>query len=387
MSKYKFSAPMPYSKKDIDNLLNINYKVNKSEINSLFFSLPSNCDLFTGFEQYRNRIFNSNWDFWKALISHTLEKGIDFIYLINNPARLSIEQSDFEIKLDKLDKLLNELQKIGVNKLRVSNNRLISYINKYYPQFILYASTSFEYKIISEYKNFMFLHPYVKQIVPSHDLIKNYALLKNLRKLLKDTEIELIVNEGCLNGCPVREAHAGELLDNPIKCKDCDILSNYFHVSYFCSVIQERNHIKSLLKSNIIYPWEIKEYAKIGINNFKFVGRDAYFDSINIAINGYLNYLKGIDNVKNIENKPISTFSHHYRTDNILKQLTVKDYKKYLPNINYFKKYGHLCASRCGMECRYCYKCAEKIQKELEKQVKKSENKPHYVPACTMKNF
>ena len=79
--------------------------------------------------------------------------------------------------------------------------------------------------------------------------------------------------------------------------------------------------------------------------------------------------------------QPTPTNTNHYP---IFKQFDVKTYKKYLPDIKYFQKYGHLCASRCGVECRYCYKCAEKIQKVYEKKMKEREKEPHYVPACTM---
>ena len=48
----------------------------------------------------------------------------------------------------------------------------------------------------------------------------------------------------------------------------------------------------------------------------------------------------------------------------------------------HFKKYGHLCASRCGVECRYCYKCAEKIQKVFMK--KQEEQQKSTMPFCVI---
>ena len=76
---YRFSVPMPYKTEDIDKILEINKHVEKSKITSLYFSLPANCELFTGFEQYRNSFDNQNWDYWKSLIEHTLNKKCDFI--------------------------------------------------------------------------------------------------------------------------------------------------------------------------------------------------------------------------------------------------------------------------------------------------------------------
>ena len=52
--KKEFSVPMPFDKNLIDNLLDINNQVEKSRITSFYFSLPSSCELFTIFEQFRN---------------------------------------------------------------------------------------------------------------------------------------------------------------------------------------------------------------------------------------------------------------------------------------------------------------------------------------------
>ena len=377
---YEFSVPMPYAIENINKILDINNEIEKSKITSMYFSLPSNSKLFTGFEQYRNTISDKNWDYWKNLISHCLENNVDFIYLLNNPARLPIEQTNFEEKLDKLDKLLNELRKLGINKLRIAEHKLMSYIERHYPDFNIYASTSFEFKSIQEYQNFLFMHKGVKQIVPSHDSIKNFTLLKNLKNMLPDVEIELIVNEGCINGCPNRDGHASEIMDRYTKIRNDITMSNSYYTNYFCSNYERQNPFLSLVKSNKIFPWEIEEYAKIQITNFKLVGRDMFHNRIDNYLNEYLIYFKGIDNYKNIENESVNTFIHHLANDDILNKLTVKEIKHLLPDIKYFKKYGKLCFVNCQINCSYCYKCSNKIQKHYENKCKKHK----YVSACTI---
>ena len=172
--------------------------------------------MFTGFEQSRNFSFdNLSWDYRKRLINQKFDCGCDFIYLLNSPRPLDIENPDFPKKLEKLELLLSELRKIGVKK----------------------------------------------------------------------------------------------------------------------------------------------------------------------HLNGYTMYLKGVDNIKNIENYSIADFLHHLNNNPVLKQLTVKDYKKYLPKISYFKANGHLCSTRCSVKCFYCYNCAGKIQKEFVKNQKEAKiNK--FVQTC-----
>ena len=377
---YKFSAPMPYNLDDIQKLLDINNQIEKSRITSLYACVPRGCEVFTGFEQSRNFSFdNLSWDYWKRLINQTFDCRCDFIYLLNSPRPLAIENPDFPKSLEKLELLLTELRKIGVKKLRVASAQLMSYIAKHYSDFDVLASTSLEYKTIWEYQNFIAFHPEVKQIVPSHDVNKNFLLLKNLRKRYPNVELELMVNEGCLQGCPNRMFHEYISIDKNVRINDDICLSGAYATS-FCNNILKKYPIQSLVIGTHIFPWDIEEYAKIGINNFKLVGRDGYED-FKSYLNGYNMYLKGVDNVKNIENYSVADFTHHLQYTPILKQMKVKDYIKYLPNISYLKEYGHLCASRCAVNCFYCYNSAKKIRKILTK----SENKTKitdFIHAC-----
>ena len=374
---YKFSAPMPYAIEDINRILEINNQVKKSKITSLYACVPRGCEVFTGFEQSRNFAFdNVSWVYWKRLINHTFDLNCDFIYLLNSPRPLTIENPDFPKQLEKLDLLLTELRKIGVNKLRVASAQLMSYIAKHYSDFNVLASTSLEYKTIWEYQNFIAFHPEVKQIVPSHDVNKNFLLLKNLRKRYPNVELELMVNEGCLQGCPNRMFHENISIDKGKTINDDICLSTGYANSY-CNNVVKNYPIHSLVIGTHIFPWDIEAYSKIGINNFKLVGRDGY-SNFKSYLNGYTMYLKGVDNIKNIENYSIADFTHHLKNNLILKQTIVRYYKKYLPQIEHFKQYGHLCASQCTLQCEYCYNCAEKMQKVFTAKQKKK----YFVQAC-----
>ena len=362
---YKFSAPMPYKKELIDYLININKEVEKSKITSLYFSLPPNCELFSIFEQYRNGfVEKSDFNYWKDLMKYSRDNGFDFIYNLNNPKNLPVENDNFDRELEKLDILLGQLQEIGVNKLRISNHKLLSYINMKYRFFTLYASTSFEYKLIKEYQHFLDIHPEVKQIVPSHDVNKNFELLKNLRINKPDINIELIVNEGCIGGCSMRFDDSCEIMNKVINTKH-SAFSNAYHGIHCLNTVQKAPLIY-LCKSQVIYPWEIEEYAKIGINNFKIAGREDFTHHMNTSVYSFFLYLKGIDNTKNIEEESINSIIHHIKYYDFFNQFKIKDIKNLLPNINHFIKKGHLCASICDIKCKYCYSCAEKIKKKYK---------------------
>ena len=361
---------MPYTIEDINKILDINKEVEKSKIISLYACVPQNCEVFTGFEQARNVEFkNTSRDYWKSLIEYVLSCNCDFIYLLNSPRPFDIKNPDFSQKIEKLELLLNELKKIGVKKLRIASGQLMSHIAKYYNCFDLLASTSLEYKTILEYENFIKIHSNIKQIVPSHDVNKNFLLLKNLRKKYPNIELEIMVNEGCLRGCPNRNLHSQINFDNNIIINNYESLSPSFATN-FCFSILDRYPISSFIFGNNIFPWDIEEYAKIGINNFKLVGRDRFYVFADY-VNKYKIYLKGIDNIKNILDCSLADLTHHLSTNLILKKLTVKDCIKYLPAVSHFKKYGHLCASICSYKCFYCYHCIKQLQKVFIKKYKK----------------
>ncbi len=379
--KYEFSMPMPYSKQNIVKIQEINKNIKKSKITSFYFSLPSNCEDFTGFEMARynfNKI--TNYEYWEPLIVFSLECGFDFVYLLSSPKVFHPSFDDIQNNLKKLDKLLNNLRKLGCNKVRVCNPQLIGYLNRYYPDFQIYLSTSAEFQSIIQYSNYFFMFDNIKEIVPSFDLNKNFNLLVNIKKLYPNIIVELMVNEGCIKGCTMRKEH-GIFTAN---LKDIDNIANIFFSNFFfnskCSQILNKNFFKYLTQCNIIYPWELNEYKKIGINNFKFVGRNSEEFTSGKYIDYYYLYLKGIDDIKNIENIPIQYFNN-YILQNKSVNLTVKEYKKYSPQINHFVKYGHLCTSICGVKCKYCFKYAEKLINIMQKKNFKNNNGIY--AACT----
>jgi len=352
---------MPYTKNGIDELNNINNETEKSRITSLYFSLPSTNELFTGFEQTRNQLLDKkDWAFWRDLASYSIDKGFEMVYCLNMPRPLAVENPKFPQQIERLHKLLDELEKIKVLKLRIAPPKLIAYIHKHFHQFDLYGSTASDYKIIQEFQFFKQVHPYVKQIVPSHNVNKNFSLLKNIQKLGIETEV--MVNEGCLQGCSNRFEHEACLTDRNFENHTKEPVFQEGFCKGNCKKIENRNPVLYMAKGNHIYPWEIEEYGRIGINKFKLNGRDGLHNEKQSMTDMVKTYLKGIDDIKNIEDVPVINFASNSTSKDKLKYLTVKEIKKYLPNIKHFVKYGDLCASRCGVECRYCYKCAEKIQ-------------------------
>lgn len=369
---YHFTVPMPVEKEHFEKLLSINSQVEKSKITGVYFSLPINCSDATGFEQLRTGYrIPTKFDYWREYIEYSIEKGFDFVYLLNSPKGFMSESLILDKQLERLHKLLENLRKTGCNKVRVSNAQLLSYILKNYPDFKIYTSTSFEHTQMKQYDTFLRMFPEISGMVPSYVVNRNFTLLKNLKQLYKGIEIELMVNEGCLPGCPIRVQHNLTIpfaLTNVLKSRSSNLSVSFF--SSKCQLYSSKHLLEEVCRSNLIYPWEIEEYSKIGINNFKLVGRNSYEFYVGSYLDIYLMYLKGVDDYKNIENEEYKILNHYVSCSDLL-NVKIKDIKPYLPNIKHFINQGHLCSSVCGFQCRYCYECAEKIEKILSSQNKK----------------
>ena len=376
---YHFSTPMPFYKEQINKLININNKVYKSQINTLYFSLHTNSSGFTGFEQDRydwNTV--TDFNYWKPLIEHSLNNNFDFIYILNSPRTQNCADDNLKIMLDKLDNLINNLRSLNIKKVRVCNPQLMGYLNKYYPDIELYISTSLEYKTIKEYSNLFNMFNNIKEFVPSWDLNKNFNFLKNIKLKYPNIKVELMVNEGCIPGCPFRYIHNHWNKIQPTK-ENYNFYYTCGYITSTCGKTSNKNRPYYLTSTNIIYPWEIKEYKKIGITNFKLVGRNSDEFQTGEYLKYYEYYLKGIDDIKNIENIPIRYFNHYITHDENL-NYTVKEIKPYLPNIKHFINKGHLCAAICQAECNYCQKCAQKLEKAIKQQ--EQIEKLRHIPIC-----
>ncbi len=370
---YEFSAPMPFEFEHIDKLVETNNKVTKSKITSLYFGAPRSCYDLTGFESLRTHYDKyTSFEYWAERIVYSKEQGFDFVYLLNNPRAMTDIDKVLDMQLKQLDKLMNNLRKIGCKKIRVANIQLLNYILKMYPDMEIYASTTLEFNQIQQFQVFFDMYPSVKEIVPSFEANKNFKMLANLRNQFSSFDIELITNEGCLSGCPSRIQHC---ISIPYLFTKNDLFSNRDEVFtselYLkkCMDYSKRNLSLDICKNKLIFPWEIEEYVKIGVNKFKLVGRNCDDFNNGKYMSSYEIYLTAIEDYDKVKDFPFSSLSHHFKAFGDF--VTIDMIRKYLPKIEYFIKNGHLCSSMCGSECTYCYDCA----KELDKVIKFVEEK------------
>lgn len=354
-----FSVPMPFNLRQINQIAQINNEVSSSRIQYMYNTLTRNAVDICGFEQTRvvdDRV-NCIEDML-PFIEQVHKLGMEFIFLLNSPRVMAEEE--FLVNEKKLRRILEILMREGVYDVRVCSPLLVDFLAHEYPQISIRCSTSQEYFSIKQYQNLTFLYPQIVEVVPSWELNRNFRFLSSLRQTGKLT-VELMVNEGCLSGCPFRTYHS---MFEPSK-----VNCNYPRFASFFKSGCEKNFYhdtwKSICMSNIIYPWQITAYNEIGIYNFKLVGRNTSAFRNGKYMDIYHAYLLGIEDIHFIENEPISIFSNYLMNHPLLKGITVSDVRYMLPDIDFFRKGKTVCTSDCRVTCHYCETLAERLQEKF----------------------
>ncbi len=362
----EFSVPTPFTKEGMRQIVELNEKLTTVKITSTYNCVPEQCVEFTGFEQPRLGIDETinNLDQLIEIAQIGKKAGIDFIYVCNSPA----EKTEFEMQeeCDKVSRLIEKLGKYQFDKLRVTNVQLIDYLAVNHPEIKVYASTSQEYMSVQEYYQMLDQYKNIREILPSWDMNKNIRFIKSLQSSISQ-DIEIMVNEGCIAGCPFRTQHNASLQKSdyryPVKDNIKPIIDRAFY-SRSCSMLFYKNIWEIICLSNIIYPWEIKKYAEAtGIRKFKLVGRNcpAFQDGSYITI--YEKYLLGIENPELLLREPIGMTNHYISDTSLLFNIEIGEVKEFLPSIDYFIEHCPDCKNICGLECNYCYRQAKKLKK------------------------
>jgi len=215
-------------------------------------------------------------DKYKALTFKTevVDKyNIKFAYLLNAP--YNMEKCDYHKLEEYLDWIINIFK---ADSLTVSSYGLMEFVRKLYPEVNINVSTIAGVQDIESFNRYTGVKP--ARIILHHNMVRNIKTLKFLIEHSKKTgiELELMVNESCLNLCPNREEHYNCLGDNRDDHK--------FHLACNSKKIQQPYNF---LFANFIRPEDLSFYHRLGINMFKITGRSKPAWWLEEVVAAYLN--------------------------------------------------------------------------------------------------
>lgn len=374
MKKNRFSVYLPFTYKQIDDFAEFNKTLEKSQIKYFYSALPINAiNDNTGYEQNRDyyKGIDTLDDFIKY-VEYAINKGFEFIYLLNSSRGFQLDHPHHIESFIRVERLIKKLRDVGCNKIKIGNTQILDYIAYSAPDMDIILSTVLGFKEITQFRRIKEQYPQVEATVLVYDSVKNIPLIKNIQKL--GINVKLMVNEGCMNGCPYRHSHDVYPIFDVSQNEKIEENWSYLQIKTFtsnCSTIVKRDLWNYVMKSNIIYPHQIEKYNEAGVYDFKIAGRGEYQIKSGFQDKFIKNYLTMVENPNEYLDVPVLYFNRalwHQGSEYQQKdeQIMLREIKKFLPEISYFAKHGNKCNSDCGFECNYCTQKSAFFKKYLE---------------------
>ncbi len=197
-------------------------------------------------------------------ISLIHQLGYEFNYVLNAACLGNLEY--IPEHYSAIRELLDWLSKLKIEAVTVSIPYLIELIHKHYPQVKIVASVFCHIDSIDQARLYQQLG--VSEITVVQLFNRNFSFLRAFRQEL-DCQLQLIVNNACLWGCPYRRYHAN------INAHASSYLGTQPDFDYpVISCTRARLAYPSeLIKSPWIRPEDLHYYEEIGLERFKLSGR------------------------------------------------------------------------------------------------------------------
>ncbi|EWG06857.1 MAG: peptidase U32 [Candidatus Aramenus sulfurataquae] len=294
----------------------------------------------------------------KEHISVAHSYNVKFLYTMNSANLLGKEYS--EKFHEALKKEVDSLVNLGVDGFIVALPFLVHYVKREYPWTEVSISSYARVRNIREFENYVNMG--ADTVILHEDDNRNFKLLRSLAQFRKKVDIELILNNSCLWGCPYRLTHdqVASLSSSEDGIKDA-----WFEYPLLFCATDVRNDLANLIRMRWIRPEDLSHYEEIGIDRFKIAGRNKKTDWIVRAVKAY-SERKYEGNLLDIVSYPqgravpkvmrmVGGPSYY----DVLESVYV-DNAKFPPQwLNYFETND--CDTRSCEECRYCDAVAMKV--------------------------
>lgn len=344
-----FTVPFYFSDEYINFLVTLNNKNTKYKIKRVYNSLNYNCPSSSKYECDKLSFNRTNSFEELSSFNQILQKeNIDFVYAMNSVAPIS--NGTFQNMIPQIEEFLNKLLSIGINKLLISSQMLADYIKSIYSDINIIISPMMQTDSI---KKAQILNNEFRPvcIAPSTDLNKDFNFIESFKSLLPNTELELMANEGCLFCCPIKNfCYSFMGIEN----------KEIVFPKKMCRNLIEKDIYNVIAKNKIIYPWELADYEKAGVDYIKLVGRN---NPINSTMEQIETYAIGSTSSEEIQKKSLSSITSFF---NDYIDIPLDTLKEFLPSIEFFLGERPKCRSICDLDCTSCSELADNLKAKIQ---------------------
>jgi len=277
-------------------------------------------------------------------------------------------------------KELDWLEDLGVEYLTVTDPYLAEFAITHHPKLKIKSSVVAEVNSLARALEWQEIIGPEGVLTLSFMINRNFPLLKEIRNSVK-CDVELLVNDCCLNDCPYRFFHYTECSHSS---QTHDVLEAYYNdwAGIACQNLKCLNP-EQILMCRWIQPSDLDKYLNIGIDYFKISGRKfgtkwlsravkafsekKYSANLGEILEGYsfiadpLVFAGGSFPEYAIKQEKMGEYS-----DDAGIMLSIPDFKAKLEAnmltdfVNNFPFEGARCAENCGVTCNYCHEFVKK---------------------------
>jgi len=266
--------------------------------------------------------------------------NLDVVYALNSPAFLPTESN-----IKGVLTFLNLIKNCGVEKFIVSAPIIVELMEEHFPGLKVILSTILRVNSVRTYKLLAERYENIDRVVLDLMENRNFLLIKSL--LSSGCDLELIVNEVCVQGCPWRNHHY-IMQGTNTKYKDYPYNN--------CWAVQKKDFIAEILKARFICPEDLEVYRKTGVKWFKITGRTMPLEFQKRVIKAYVNEKHDGNLLDLFPIVPGRLEDEGEGYDYYI------DSSKLAGFLEYFQDNGHFCNSACGVYCSYCDIFANKLR-------------------------
>lgn len=190
--------------------------------------------------------------------------GYEFNYVLNASCLGNVEY--LPQNYSAIRELLDWISELEVEAVTVSIPYLMELIRRHYPQLNIVASVFCHIDSVDQARFYQQLG--VSEITVVQLFNRNFKFLQKFRQQL-DCQLQLIVNNVCLLGCPYRRYHAN------INSHASSIFGSRPSFDYptICCTRTRLSNPEEIIKSPWVRPEDLCYYENIGIDRFKLSGR------------------------------------------------------------------------------------------------------------------
>jgi collagenase-like PrtC family protease len=286
--------------------------------------------------------------------------NIKFLYTLNSANLRGKEYSERHVSeiRNEVEKLIN----MGVDGFIVALPYLLFLIKSEHPDIEVSISSFARVNHIRKIEEYINLG--ANTIILDEDANRNFQLLESASKLARKhgVDLELIVNNTCLWGCPYKLTH--DQVSSYLSASD-GVKGVWFEYPILFCATEVRNDFANIIRMRWIRPEDLIFYEELGIDRFKIAGRNKTTEWLVRAVQAYSERsYEGnlLDIVSYVQGRATTTALRkigHSQDYEILKKVYVNN--KAFPQywLRYFKY--NRCEERSCEECKYCDTIAEMV--------------------------